>query len=714
MFFSSSRATFLFFIFALQTTIGSIASPLAVPTHASTIDDNSKSTYDTRIGFGSCNRNDKESIWHIMSALHPDQLILLGDNMYADKKIRNFKFKQAVPSTFTKEYDKLGSDPEFLKLIQGIGGMDAVFATYDDHDYGINNGDRTYIYRDHAMDAFKKFFGNSSYGKGSSSSSNGGVGDVDAIKNAIKNNSSLHSNTHTGTRSTTASERYPKPNGVYSSTILEIPLKQQPPSTVSATGTDSLKNNEGESEGESIDVARVKIILLDVRYNKQSESGCSILGEDQWAWLQQELDSSIYHEDPMNEFDASGLCSEETSRNSNSDSDGNQQQQQSCMASSSPSTQFPVDLILLGSGTQILPQGKMIEESWDKDCPTERERLLTMLSTTVQKSRWRTGITPAATSTEAISSGSDSGSAAEEKELDDYINILLLSGDVHGAEVAQAFCNVQNEPASDAGSSAVNSAASRYLYHLFEFTASGFTHTFTHDTLDRLSPAAATSDQQVEAIDRALGVAAEIKDDLSRKGQIQSRGWLSEVLYDLYRAFTPQYYMEDRVTDHYHKPHLGILDLSFGTGGASGSGRHHRRRYKKVQARMQIVNYVGDTVMDRRVDSSNLLFHHSSDSRSAGTGATSIGAGVCTLFWGDVPAYKLLALRAAAAFVLLVFVVLPIVIVLWLVGASIFYIFIGAELSRRNKILDRNDQIEYAKKMGHPIPASLKEEEEEE
>ena len=582
-------------------------------------------TPDIRLGFGSCNRNDKEPIWHVMSSLAPDKLILLGDNMYADKKVRNFKFKQALPATFIKEYEKLGSDEDFIALVESMGGMDSVYATYDDHDFGINNGDHTYIFRNESMQAFKDFFSNSSYGNGSG-------------KTGATVSSTLGG----------ADTRYSKKDGVYSSSILEVPLKScGVGASVSAPS-----------------VARVKIILLDVRYNRvssSSESKCSILGEKQWDWLKQELDSSVH-------------------------TGGNTGDWECTAADADTCSEPPVDLILVGSGTQILPQGKIIEETWHKDCAPERERLLGMLSDTVASSL---GGAPAV-------AGSD------------HINVMLLSGDVHGAEVAQAFCDVDGGGRANA-------------YNLFEFTSSGFTHTFTHETYGRRGSSVTGTDNQPDASRPG-----------DTKGQIHSRGLLSEVLYSLYRAATPQHYMEDRVADHSHIPHLGILDLTCreeqahtntqtptntNTQTATSDVSVSPRRYKQLDMHMRIISHDNHTVVDRRVFTGDLL--HS----TTGEGSDVVGQGktphfaqnwdksnACTLYWGDVPLYKDIGVRALTAFFLMLFLVIPALAVLWFVGASIYYIYAGAELNRRNRILDRNDKINYAKRMGHPIPDSVKEE----
>ena len=281
-----------------------------------------------RIAFGSCNRNNQQSLWHIVQSHEPSRLLLLGDNMYADKKLLNFKFVQADPTQLQNAYKQLGSDTDFQRLLSSVGGMNAVHATYDDHDYGINDGDATYEYKKESMYYFKSFFTNN-----------------------------------------TSPSRYIHDDGVYSSSVVRFPISSK---NSNNNNSEQLYNN-------------IKIIMLDVRYNKikstvstlftnkQSTPKCTILGSNQWRWFEQELSSSIIPD---------------------------------------PITGELIDLILIGSGTQIIPQGKLIEETWDKDCPEDRERILQIISGTVYQSRY---------------SGGDGS----------QISIMLLSGDGHGAELSQ-------------------------------------------------------------------------------------------------------------------------------------------------------------------------------------------------------------------------------------------------------------------------------------
>jgi len=80
------------------------------------------------IGFGSCQHEDRPiPIWDAINAAHCDAFVLLGDNIYADTP---------DPAVFRKKYNLLAAQPAFANFRRTT----PLFATWDDHDYGINDG----------------------------------------------------------------------------------------------------------------------------------------------------------------------------------------------------------------------------------------------------------------------------------------------------------------------------------------------------------------------------------------------------------------------------------------------------------------------------------------------------------------------------------------------------------------------------------------------
>ena len=86
---------------------------------------------------------------------NPDFMLWLGDNVY---------FREPDDSR-TGVYHRYTHDRS-LKELQPLLGSVHHYAIWDDHDYGPNNSDRSFIYKDITLQAFKDFWANPSYGIG--------------------------------------------------------------------------------------------------------------------------------------------------------------------------------------------------------------------------------------------------------------------------------------------------------------------------------------------------------------------------------------------------------------------------------------------------------------------------------------------------------------------------------------------------------------------
>lgn len=86
----------------------------------------------TTIAFGSCNKlNLPQDMWPAIVENQPNVWIWLGDIIYADTK---------DPKELAAHYRKLKTLPEYKKL----RARTQVIGIYDDHDYGVNDGDKTH------------------------------------------------------------------------------------------------------------------------------------------------------------------------------------------------------------------------------------------------------------------------------------------------------------------------------------------------------------------------------------------------------------------------------------------------------------------------------------------------------------------------------------------------------------------------------------------
>jgi alkaline phosphatase D len=101
----------------------------------------------TRIAFGSCcHENKDQPIWDRVNDWSPDLFIFLGDNVYGDTE------DMAV---LRSKYAKLAAKPGFRELTRRA----QVIATWDDHDYGVNDGGSEYPKKAEAAEVFLDFWG---------------------------------------------------------------------------------------------------------------------------------------------------------------------------------------------------------------------------------------------------------------------------------------------------------------------------------------------------------------------------------------------------------------------------------------------------------------------------------------------------------------------------------------------------------------------------
>jgi len=101
----------------------------------------------TRIAFGSCARQDKpQPIWDRVNAWQPELFIFLGDNIYGDTE------DMAV---LRAKYQMLAEKPGFRTLRRNA----EVIATWDDHDFGVNDGGSEYPKKAESAAIFLDFWG---------------------------------------------------------------------------------------------------------------------------------------------------------------------------------------------------------------------------------------------------------------------------------------------------------------------------------------------------------------------------------------------------------------------------------------------------------------------------------------------------------------------------------------------------------------------------
>lgn len=109
-----------------------------------------------KIGVVSCARDDLkgfQEIWHQLKKENIETLLMIGDNTYADLGLKGMMSKMTVERLWDRHMETRNKLPFFRwkKLVP-------VFATWDDHDYGSNNGGRDFSLKQASAKIFSSFF----------------------------------------------------------------------------------------------------------------------------------------------------------------------------------------------------------------------------------------------------------------------------------------------------------------------------------------------------------------------------------------------------------------------------------------------------------------------------------------------------------------------------------------------------------------------------
>jgi alkaline phosphatase D len=107
-----------------------------------------------RVGFGSCARYARDPLQPIfepIARLSPDLFFWLGDNIYGDTD---------SPQTLAEEYRRQRSVASLQPLLRAVPQL----ATWDDHDFGYNNSDGSYVRKQESLAMFKRYWANPAYG----------------------------------------------------------------------------------------------------------------------------------------------------------------------------------------------------------------------------------------------------------------------------------------------------------------------------------------------------------------------------------------------------------------------------------------------------------------------------------------------------------------------------------------------------------------------
>ncbi len=107
-----------------------------------------------RIAFGSCLDQDRpHPILETVKAGSPDLFLFAGDNVYGDKRQGRW-LRQADQAALDRAYDKLSGSQAFRRFADGL----PILATWDDHDYGLNDAGVELPIKESSKQALLDFF----------------------------------------------------------------------------------------------------------------------------------------------------------------------------------------------------------------------------------------------------------------------------------------------------------------------------------------------------------------------------------------------------------------------------------------------------------------------------------------------------------------------------------------------------------------------------
>ncbi|MGB0455134.1 MAG: alkaline phosphatase D family protein [Bacteriovoracaceae bacterium] len=96
----------------------------------------------------------QEIMWNGVLKSNPEAIFLIGDNVYADR-VKGEAIREGVgEATLWERY----ADHRNLLSVFFSSKLIPIYAVWDDHDYGINNGDRYFVHKAEAHFVFDSFY----------------------------------------------------------------------------------------------------------------------------------------------------------------------------------------------------------------------------------------------------------------------------------------------------------------------------------------------------------------------------------------------------------------------------------------------------------------------------------------------------------------------------------------------------------------------------
>eukprot|EP01012_Entosiphon_sulcatum_P020000 TRINITY_DN24982_c0_g1_i1.p1 TRINITY_DN24982_c0_g1~~TRINITY_DN24982_c0_g1_i1.p1 ORF type:complete len:404 (+),score=25.29 TRINITY_DN24982_c0_g1_i1:28-1239(+) len=107
-----------------------------------------------RLAFGSCSKHDRDQpFWSDIASVSPEAFVWLGDAIYADTRVAPFYW---VPSPLHVMHQRWLTQKNHSGY-HDLRRSTRIYGTWDDHDYGNNNGDGRYSHKEESKQMFLDF-----------------------------------------------------------------------------------------------------------------------------------------------------------------------------------------------------------------------------------------------------------------------------------------------------------------------------------------------------------------------------------------------------------------------------------------------------------------------------------------------------------------------------------------------------------------------------
>lgn len=242
----------------------------------------------TKIAFGSCNKQYMDlTIFETIAKEKPEVWIWLGDIVYGDTE--NMK-------TLEGKYNQLKYNESYAMLRDSVKN---IIGTWDDHDYGINDGNKSYKFKVESKTKFLNFF---DIPKNAPIRKRKGIYNSFTVGDGFKKIKFILLDTRTFQDELTSQPLFNKKTPYKNNISQSDEHNHKSTTLIDSLEHNNLEHNSIENNEDEIDEKNLKNYNIKKSKSKYSTKSsnliygkydfcakCDLLGDEQWKWLENTL-----------------------------------------------------------------------------------------------------------------------------------------------------------------------------------------------------------------------------------------------------------------------------------------------------------------------------------------------------------------------------------------------------------------------------------------